>query len=296
MNFTRREAIVAGAAVLLTNPLAAIEPIVRKTAKPHIRLSLAAYTFRKKLDLKKPEWTFIDFIEYAASQGLDAVELTGYYFKSTDASYLAELKLHSARLGLDISGTAIGNDFCVGTPEQLATQIKTAKQWIEHTAMLGGKTIRFFAGKPAKNLDPTQAIQQAIKALQECAEHAKKFGVFVALENHGGITAEADDMLKIVQGVQSDAFGVNLDTGNFRTADPYGDLAKLAPYAVNVQVKTDIFTKGKAKEEANLGKFVEILNKVNYRGYVALEYEGTEDPLVAVPKYLGELRSLLEKK
>ena len=66
----------------------------------------------------------------------------------------------------------------------------------------------------------------------------------LALENHGGITATPDQILQLVKAVDAPNFGVNLDTGNFHGADPYADLAELAPYAVNVQVKTEICRKG----------------------------------------------------
>ena len=49
--------------------------------------------------------------------------------------------------------------------------------------------------------------------------------------------------------------GVNLDTGNLHTKDPYDDLARVAPYAVNVQVKTEIRREGKTTEPADLSQF-----------------------------------------
>ena len=88
-------------------------------------------------------------------------------------------------------------------------------------------------------------------------------------------------------------FGVNLDTGNFHTDDPYRDLELVAPYAVTVQVKTEISPRGGKKTEADLARILNILRKVNYRGYVALEYEAEEDPLTAVPKYVEKLKALL---
>ena len=47
------------------------------------------------------------------------------------------------------------------------------------------------------------------------------------------------------------------------------------------------------KVPADFGRFVKILKKANYRGYVVLEYEAKEDPFVAVPRYLKELRKLI---
>src|ERR1051326_713336 len=69
----------------------AIEPI-RRTGKSHLRLSMAAYSYRKYLDLKKPTMTLDDWIEICAGLDLDAVEPTAYYFAQTTPEYLAHLK------------------------------------------------------------------------------------------------------------------------------------------------------------------------------------------------------------
>jgi sugar phosphate isomerase/epimerase len=113
------------------------------------------------------------------------------------------------------------------------------------------------------------------------------------LENHGGITGTLDQMLALVRGVKSEWFGVNLDTGNFHTPDPYADLARLAPYAVVVQIKTEIQRRGRKAEPADLKRLLEMLRSANYRGYVALEYEAAEEPRKAVPRHLAELRKLM---
>ena len=88
-------------------------------------------------------------------------------------------------------------------------------------------------------------------------------------------------------------FGVNLDTGNFHGADPYADLAKIAPYAVNVQVKTEIAPAGGKKGDADLSREIAILRDAKYSGYVVLEYEAAEDPMVAIPRHIKTLRSLM---
>ncbi len=130
-------------------------------------------------------------------------------------------------------------------------------------------------------------------AIQEACDHAAKYGIYLALENHGGITGTVEQILALVHAVKHDWFGVNLDTGNFRTDDPYGDLAKVAPYAVVVQVKTEIQRRDMAKEDADLKRLIDILRGVRYRGYVALEYEAAEDARTAVPRHIEALRKLL---
>jgi len=93
--------------------------------------------------------------------------------------------------------------------------------------------------------------------------------------------------------VKSPWIGINLDTGNFHTDDPYADLARCAPYAVNVQIKTEVQKRGGANEPADLPRLVKILADANYQGYVTLEYEAAENPKTAVPRYLAELQRLL---
>src|SRR5205807_5466189 len=110
-----QSAVVAGSGLGVASPSArAIEP-VHRNGKSHIRLSIAAYSYRKYLDLKikpKPSMTLDDFVEAAADMGLDAVEPTAYYFSETTPEYLAHLKGLCTRLGLDVSATAVGNNFC----------------------------------------------------------------------------------------------------------------------------------------------------------------------------------------
>ena len=166
------------------------------------------------------------------------------------------------------------------------------KAWAERTALLGGKTMRIFAGSVKKGDAEADAVKRALEMIEKACEHAAKHKVILALENHGGITATAEQLLALVKPIKSEWFGVNLDTGNFRTADPYADLAKAAPYAVTVQVKTEVFPGGK-REEADLERVVGILRKVNYQGAVALEYEAKEEPKEAVPGYVEKLRKLI---
>ncbi len=297
---TRRQflqsTLAAGAGAAL-NPHSspAIEPIQRN-GKSHIRLSIAGYSYRKYLDLKikpKPPMTLDDFVDLAAGMNLDAVEPTAYYFADTSREYLAHLKGKCSRLGLDVSGTAVGNNFCTSDPSKLREQIQYVKDWVDHASRLGAKTIRIFAGNVDKGDTEEKARARCVEAIQEACDYAAKFGIILALENHGGLVTTIEQMLTVVQAVKHDWFGVNWDTGNFVSADPYADLTRLAPYAVTVQIKTEVQRTGKKKEEADLKRLVGILRAADYRGYVALEYEAAEDPKTAVPRHIETLKKLM---
>jgi sugar phosphate isomerase/epimerase len=105
--------------------------------------------------------------------------------------------------------------------------------------------IRVFAGNKGA-LELVEAKKLCVEALEECADYAGGKGIFLGLENHGGIVAEASDLLDIVRSVKSPWLGINLDGGNFRTDDPYADLARCAPYAVNVQWKVEVHPRSAA--------------------------------------------------
>jgi sugar phosphate isomerase/epimerase len=288
-------AIATGAALAGVEAAPAIEPI-RRNGKAHLKLSIAAYGYRKYLDLKakpKPTMTLDDFADAAAAMELDAIEPTEYYFADPSLKEMARYRGRCTRLGLDVSSTAIRNNFCVRDPQKLRGEITHVKKWTELASVMGAKTIRIFAGYLERDDSTEAARRRVVESIQECCDHAGKYGIFLALENHGGITTTCDDILAIVKAVQHDWFGVNLDTGNFQTEDPYGDLQRLAPYAVVVQVKTDIHPKGKPLQPSDLPRLMKILRDVEYRGYVVLEYEGAEEPKDAIPVAIGQLKKLM---
>jgi len=288
-DFLKRGAWAAAGAVL---PVPEVRSARSAGSAPaRYKLSVAAYSFRKSLELRNPTMTLEDFMTRCADWGVEGVELTEYYFrKPVTPEYVLRLKRHAIRLGLDITGTPVGNTFTQPPGEARDREIARVKEWIDVSAEIGSPAIRIFAGNAPKGVDEAQARQWAVECIQACLEHASRRGVFLALENHGGVVATADGLLEIVRAVRSDWFGVNLDTGNFHTEDPYDDIARAAPFAVTCQVKVEISRKGGRREEADYPRLVGILRQAGYRGYLTLEYEAAEDPATAVPRHLEALR------
>ena len=268
----------------------AIEPVARND-KPKYKLSLAAYSYRDLLTGGSPALTLDDFIAECARMQLDGTELTSYYFPTevTD-DYLRHLKQLSFRLGLDVSGTAVGNDFCHPTGPERDKQIAGVKSWIDHADVLGAPVIRIFSGGQRDGQSESEARQLAVEGIAQCCEYAGQHGVFLALENHGGLTATPEGLLSLVQAVDSPWFGVNLDTGNFHGADIYAELAQLAPYALNVQVKVMVQPAGQERQATDFARLRSLLDNAKYRGYIVLEFEEAEDPRDACPRYVEELR------
>ncbi len=303
MTLSRRQLLTAASAAVCCSSTVlkshAADPPIRNGV-PLLKLSLAGYSFNRQLvkrgtpeEIAKAEMTLEKFIEFCAQQGLGATELTGYYFpKDITPEYLLGIRAQTHRLGLSISGTAIGNDFCLPEGEARQKQLAECREWIDYASIMGAPAIRIFAGKVPKGDTEEAAIERCAAGVNECLKYAATKGVFLALENHGGITATPAQMMKIIERIDSSPwFGVNFDSGNFQTEDPYADLAKIALYAVNAQIKAAIAPGGK-KQPADFERIIKILKDAGYRGFVALEYEEQESPYEAIPKLLEQLRPL----
>jgi sugar phosphate isomerase/epimerase len=296
-----RRAFLASAAAVAAAPFVrpgfatAADPIPR-TRPSHLKLSIAAYSYRQFLQGPKKSMDLFDFADLAADMGLDAIEPTSYYFPAdVDEAYLRKLRLHAFKLGLDVSGTAVGNNFCVPVGPERDKQLEQMRTWIDRAAAMGAPVIRIFAGNVPKGDSEDAALERTVSAIEESLAYAAQKGVCLGLENHGGITATPAQLLKIVKAVKAPAgnFGINFDSGNFHGDDPYAELAEIAPYAVNAQIKSEISRQGGEKEPADLARIVQILRDAKYSGYVALEYEAAEDPKTAIPGLVKRLREIV---
>ena len=241
---------------------------------------------------EKPKMDLLGFVDWAATLDTDAVELTSYFFPDpVTPEFLLELKRRCHLNGLDISGGAIRNNFTLPPGEELENWFKHLDKWLDYYSILGAPVIRVFAGIPPKGVTEEQGIQNAIVNMNRACEMAAKKGVILGLENHDYLT-KIDRLVPIIKAVKSPWFGVNFDSGNVDSDNPYPELAKIAPYAVNVQLKVDVGPPT-AKVPTDIPRVVKLLKDAGFRGYIVLEYESKPDPYVAVPKHLAELRAAI---
>ncbi len=284
----------AAAAMLLPAGAKAIEPFARKRPS-HLKLSLAAYSYRAYLSGKEKSMDLFDFVNLAADLAVDAIELTSYYFPAdVDNDYLHRLRQHAFLQGLDVSGTSVMNDFCLPPGKEADADLQHVQTWIDRAAELDAPFVRILSGNWIQGTPDEELEKRVIGRINKLLPHARERGVTIALENHGGgVTTTPENLLRVVKAIQGTCFGVNLDTGNFHGPDPYAELAEVAPYAVNVQVKTEIRRQGKSKEPADLAKVIGILRQARYCGYVVLEYNAAEDAKRVVPQYIKQLRELI---
>lgn len=287
-------AFLAAGATLPAGSRGRLDPskVANRVAGSRLALSCAAYSFRDRLDVNKPTMTLEEFIDLCAREELDAVELTSYYFRSTEPAFLRALRRRASVNGLAVSGAPTNSDFCAPPGAARDADMKRVRAWIDCAELLGAQTVRVFAGNAPAGDDASAVHDRCVAGLRAMAEYAGRHGVILGVENHGGVTATAEGLIALVEAVDSPWLGINLDTGNFHT-DVYGSIAKAAPYAVAVQVKVQVREGDGQLEDSDLERVVAILRAAGYRGYVALEYESGGDVMEAVPRHLRALRAAI---
>ena len=145
----------------------AIEPFQRD--EPKFMFSLAAYSYRQLLSGVSPPLTLFDFATDCARFGLEGTELTSYYFPpDVDPTYLRRLKQHCFQLGLDISGTAVGNDFGHPPGPRREQEMENLKRWIRFAEILGAPVIRIFAGQRHAPQSAEETDQLIVSAIESC--------------------------------------------------------------------------------------------------------------------------------
>lgn len=254
-----------------------------------MRIGCCAYSYRQYF--ASGEMDLDQFIGLVADMGLDGVELTAYYFPSTDLDYLHSLKRRCLEVGIDVAGAAVGSRLTLASPSDRAEEVAMVKQWIGHAVELGAPQLRVFAGNVPDGNTEEEAFAWTVEALSECAAVASSRGVVLALENHGGITSTADQVIRLVEAVDSDWVRVNLDTGNFKV-DPYEEISKTVPYSVTAHLKASIRTP-QGNTSMDIERLVRTLRGAGYKGFLNIEYEEEEDPKTAVPRLAEQVKSAM---
>lgn len=317
---------IASAVPIVGHPLAAANPHeyiqassqkktggTDKPAKSFVpnRIAVSTYsffTFRGGSKLSMPQC-----IDAAAEIGFDGVELLLVQMEDTSDSFLQKLKRRAFVNGLDLCGMSTHQGFLRPDPTFRKKNIDDTIGFIEMAYKLGIPTIRVNTGRWGttksfeelmnnKGIEPNlpdqtdeDGFKWVIDSLSQCLKRAEECGVVLGLENHWGLGRTAEGVLRIVNAINSPWLRVTMDTGNFFERH-YEQLEVLAPEAVFVQAKTYYGGGIYYTIDIDYDRIAKICQDVNYKGYISLEFEGKEDPWVAVPKSLAMLRTAFGKR
>lgn len=272
-NFLKSIAITPLA--LSCSPLMAFSKNEQATiAKNRLQYSINAYSFNS--ELRSGEMTFFDMMDFCAEIGMDAVDITGYYFSSYPEApsnkELFTLKRKALDLGLDIAWTGVRNNFVTPNIDTRNSDKALIKNWLEVSSKLGATIMRIFTGRNKSDDFTKDEIKEwLVNDYKACAKYGEDNGVIVGLQNHDEFLFTSDEIIDIIKRVDSDWFGLVLDCGSLPSDNPYEEMEKLAPYANYWFVKEHVKTKDSTKVPADLKRIAKIIQDSNFQGYVSFE-------------------------
>ena len=313
-DFVKRAALLpfcAGAAFSVS-PAEARQP-VKRTGGAALKVSLNACSFNKLLNdysLNRGQGiSLMALLEFCAKNDFDAIDPTGYFFPDYPQvpaeEYINTFKRTAFEYGLGISGTGVRNNFTPSDKAERAAGVQLVKDWVVVAAKLGAPVIRVFCDtqsrgqgwqEVAKGYTREQVQAWMVDALGECVECGKKYGVIIGVQNHGDFLQTGEQLLSLINAVNSDWCGAIVDTGKFISQDPYQDIALVAPYAVNWQIKQSPVGADSAVP-TDLVKLLRIIRLSGYRGYLPIETLAPQnkvyDPFAVVPPFLKLVREAI---
>ncbi len=301
-SFIRNAAAGAASAILL--PAFTIE---ESKPMPRMKLSISSYSY---WHFKEKKFPIESVIDEAARLGVEGIDILHRQMESEDKAYINKLKKHAFINGVAFTCLSIHQSFVSPDKEVLKKEIEHTKKCITLAADMGIPCLRLNSGRwgTIKSFDELMknrgvepilpgyteddGFKWCIDSIQQCLPTAEEYGVLLALENHWGLCSTPEGQLRIKKAIDSPWLGILMDTGNF-LEDPYDKLEMIAPYTSFVQAKTYYGGGEWYTLDLDYKRIMNILKKVNYQGYVSLEFEGKENALTGVPRSIEMLKKAM---
>ena len=181
----------------------------------------------------------------------------------------------------------------------LASTIKTErdeainfhKNWIDTASDIGCHSIR--VNLRSEEPDTKKILDNSSESILKLIEYSKSQGISIVVENHGGITGDADWLVELMKNINSKYIGTLPDFGSYNFCIKRGDLnlgdiesncenqydkyvgvEKLLPYAKGISAKSHEFNSQGEEKSTDYSKMMDIITSSSYKGFITIEYEG----------------------
>ncbi len=263
-----------------------------------IQYSVNAYSFND--EFRSGKMNLFDMMEFASEIGLNAVDLTAYYFSSyprlPKKTEIFALKKRALELGLNISWTGVRNNFVTANVESRKNDREMIKNWLDISSMIGSSILRVFTGRNLPDgYSKAQVKTWLIEEYKLCAKYGEQTGVIVGLQNHNEFLFKADEVIEILEKVNSEWFGLILDISGLRTTnDPYAEAEKLAPYANYWFIKEHVYH-NQEKKRTDMSKMASMIKRHDFRGYVSFESLSDGNPKEIIKEMVYDFKREFNK-
>jgi len=198
--------------------------------------------------------TLFDWIDLAATLGVDGVEMYPGFFESFEPSYLERVRAHLQRTGLEAPMMCASPDFTQPGAEERRAEVEREKQMIAVTAALGGRYCRVLSGQRRDEVSRADGVRWTVECITSLLDAAHSQGIVLNMENHykdgywrhPEFAQSLDVFLEIIGRIDSPWFGVNYDPSNAIVAgeDPLAVLAAVKERVVTMHASDRYLTGG----------------------------------------------------
>ena len=235
-------------------------------------ISLAAWSLHRAFFARDIDQ--LGMVSLTRELGISGFEMVNTFFPSPQYAYLRELRKRADGEGVRLLLIMCDGEGDMAHParEHRLLAARNHHKWVDVAAVLGCHTIRANAGgQPGDD----GALERNAESFRALVEYAAASGIDVLVENHFGLSMDADWLVSLVRLVDSPCFATLPDFGNLPPdADRYAAVAAMMPYAKAVSAKCYDFDDAGDETSIDFGRMMTVVTGAGYTGYVGIEYEG----------------------
>lgn len=239
------------------------------------------------MDIVEGRMTIEQWIDFAATLGLDGLDFGQAWFHDRRPGTVAALRRRVAERGLEACLLRCAPDFTHPDAAARRATIEEMRRMIELAHELGAPLVRVTAGQAHPSVPRADGVRRVVDGLVALLPDAARAGVTLAYENHTkasvwqyrDFSEDSAVFLEIVRATEGTALGVNFDTGNplVHEEDPLPLLREVAHRVVCVDAN-DSLTRGRF-EFCVVGRglvpfgdvFAFLKREVGYDGWISVE-------------------------
>jgi L-ribulose-5-phosphate 3-epimerase len=218
------------------------------------------------------KWKTLDFPGIAKKDfGLSGVEFVNTLFEVPTEAWLRQLKRNAADHGITPVLIMVDDEGDGCSPDKQGRQDFGTfhRKWVDIAHYLGCHAIRTNCRGPHP-VDYFDALDWASESYHLLLEYAKPAGISILIENHGGISNNADWMVGLMKAVDDPFFGTYPDwrepTADF---DNLTYLEKTLPFAKGMSYRNQ------PTDELSV-KMIELCLQNGFHGWYGIESDGRD--------------------
>ncbi len=246
-------------------------------------LSCETYSFRDLIRSGKLDPLTIP--AFYREHGIPGISYNDMFFKSLDDAYIDRVKAAVKQAGRAVTCFVIEGNLAVPDESRRAAQVETNIRKMRAAHRLGAPLVRInIGGTRQENADDTLGVERVVGAFKQMLPAARELGIRISIENHGGVSATAANIVRIIRETDPALVGALVDFGNFPAAVRYREIETVAPYAFATHVKINEFDENGEARDYDFPRVLAMLKKTGYKGAISIEYEGKGDAVEGVRK------------